>query len=110
MGCERGEIARHGDVENLHPFVPRLPPALRSPLVRQIPLDAEDDVAGKSSGHRLQKRLLVRAVDRLPEDDAVEARPMSCSVGGESTIAFMRLIGHRSAEQRIRGPTRPGTP
>jgi hypothetical protein len=50
--------------------VHRLPPALRSSLGWKISLDAEDDFTGKLPGQRFEERFLMRAGDRLPEDDS----------------------------------------
>ena len=72
MRREGSMVSRDRDVDDVHFFVTRLPPALCSALGRQRLLDAEDDFTRELAGERFQKCFLMRTGDRLPEDDSVE--------------------------------------
>ncbi len=95
MRREGSMVGGDREIDDFHVPVMRLSPSLRSALGREPSLDTENDFTRKLPGQRFEKCFLMRAGNRLPEDDARDGTQRS-------------LDGVRG--QRISGPTRPGTP
>jgi hypothetical protein len=73
MADKKAERLAIRHIHHPYPIVRHGHPSLGNPLLGEVSLRSEDDLAGKRRGQLLQEITLVRADDRLPEDDATQA-------------------------------------
>ena len=79
MSRECGKSFPCRDIDDTNPFVGGMPPSLQDTLRRQLGFRGKDHLTRNSRRKGLEKIDLVRADDRLPEDDPPQPRRQSAA-------------------------------